>query len=94
MKLFPNFTRHHLIKHTRTCIFALSQGLIFPRGPTVSCHVVHAKCVPRLRHRSELTEEDWENAVSGQDNMYMTWSVQAFYGSHRKGHYHQHDVIR
>ena len=51
---------------------ALSLGLIFPRGQSVSGHVVHAKMFParspRIRHRNELTERDWENAVRGLGN--------------------------
>ena len=47
--------------------FALSLGLIFPRGQSVSGHVVQAKmfpaCSPRIHHRNELTERNWENAV-------------------------------
>ena len=40
----------------------LVPDLIIPRGQSVSGHVVQAS---RLRHRSELTEEAWENAVQG-----------------------------
>ena len=34
-------------------------GLIIPRGQVVSARS------PRIRHQSELTENDWENAVRG-----------------------------
>ena len=38
-------------------------GLITPRDLSVSGHVVQA--LPRIRHRSELTESDWKNADQG-----------------------------
>ena len=47
----------------------------FPRSQNVSGHVVHAKMwenvsarSPRIRHRNELTERDWKNAVQGLGN--------------------------
>jgi len=44
---------------------ALSLGLIIPRGQSVSGHVVFPARSPRMRHRSELTEKAWKNAVQG-----------------------------
>ena len=48
---------------------AYSLGLLFPRGQSVSGHMVHAKmCLGNVRHRNELTERDWQNAVQGLGN--------------------------
>ena len=30
------------------------------------------KCLPRMRHRNELTDTDWENAVEGLDKVLST----------------------
>ena len=55
---------------------AQSLGFIFPRCQSVSGHMVHAKMFParspRIRHRNELTQRDWENAVRGLGNVYPT----------------------
>ena len=59
--------------------FALSPGLIIPRGRSVSGHVVQAKMLParspRIRHRSELTERAWENDVQGIGNLDLTYHI-------------------
>ena len=34
---------------------------------------------PRIRHRNELTERDWENAVQGLGNDFITFRTKCYY---------------
>ena len=72
-KITLQYTSQKALALTLERLNALSPCLIIPSGQSISGHVVQAKMFPagspRIRHRSELTERDWENGVQGLDNL-------------------------